>query len=51
MAGPLANAQKNLEIALAMKSEVARLPGIADVRMQQVPRTPDIRAANGPATL
>src|SRR4029079_12089828 len=43
VAGPLANSAKNLEIASAMRWEVARLPGIADVRLQQVPRTPDIR--------
>src|SRR5437879_6211831 len=43
IAGPLANSAKNLEIARAMKAEVARMPGIADVRMQQVPQTPDIR--------
>jgi multidrug efflux pump subunit AcrB len=43
VSGPLANANQNLEIANAMRWEVAKLPGIADVRLQQVPRTPDIR--------
>src|SRR6185436_5007611 len=37
------NSAKNLEIARAIKAEVTKLPGIADVRMQQVPQTPDIR--------
>src|SRR6185503_5403194 len=43
VSGSLANAEQNLKIARAMKSEVSKLPGIADVRMQQVPTTPDIR--------
>ncbi len=43
IAGPMPNVAKNQEIACAIKKEVTSLPGIVDVRLQQVPNTPDIR--------
>jgi multidrug efflux pump subunit AcrB len=43
VSGPVSNAPKNLSIAQAMRWDVAKLPGIADVRMQQVSNAPDIR--------
>jgi multidrug efflux pump subunit AcrB len=43
VAGPLQNQQKNMEIAAAIKKDVSALPGIVDVRMAQVPITPDLR--------
>lgn len=41
--GPKQNARENDAIARRIRQEVASLPGIVDVRMQQVPRTPDLR--------
>ena len=43
VAGPLANNDANAEIARQIRREVLAIPGIVDVRAQQVPRTPDIR--------
>ena len=43
LAGPGKNLEKNLEIAHKIMKEVARIPGAVDVRLQQVPRTPDMR--------
>ena len=41
--GPQATVAKNDVVAREIMREVARLPGVADVRLQQVPRTPDLR--------
>ncbi len=41
--GPYRNVERNQEIARRLQNEVARIPGIVDVRLQQVPRTPDLR--------
>jgi multidrug efflux pump subunit AcrB len=41
--GPAKNAKGNLEVAQAIHNDVRKLAGVVDVRMQQVPRTPDIR--------
>ncbi len=41
--GPWPNSEKDDEIARQIRRQVASLPGIVDVRMQQVPRTPDLR--------
>ncbi len=43
ISGQLSNDNKNDEIARKIQSEVTKLPGVVDVRMQQVPRAPDIR--------
>jgi multidrug efflux pump subunit AcrB len=43
IAGPVANREKNLAVASIIGDEVGKIPGVVDVRMQQVPRTPDIR--------
>jgi multidrug efflux pump subunit AcrB len=43
VAGSLTNLDKNDELANKIRGEVKSLPGVVDVRMQQVPRTPDIR--------
>jgi multidrug efflux pump subunit AcrB len=43
VAGPVASNPKNLAVAELIKKDVASIPGVVDVRMQQVPRTPDIR--------
>jgi multidrug efflux pump subunit AcrB len=43
VSGPIRNAEANQRLAMQMLAEVTRLPGVADVRLQQVPRTPDIR--------
>jgi multidrug efflux pump subunit AcrB len=43
VAGPVANREKNLAVASMIGDEVGKIPGVVDVRMQQVPRTPDIR--------
>jgi multidrug efflux pump subunit AcrB len=40
--GPLPNAQTNLKIATAIREELNRQPGIVDLRLQQVPRTPTL---------
>jgi multidrug efflux pump subunit AcrB len=37
------NVDGNLEVARKIRKEIAALPGIVDVRMQQVPQTPDLR--------
>jgi multidrug efflux pump subunit AcrB len=41
--GAPADAPKNFEMAKRIATEVAGLPGAADVRLQQVPNTPDLR--------
>jgi multidrug efflux pump subunit AcrB len=41
--GTPADEPKNFEIAKRIGSEVASLPGAADVRLEQVPNTPDLR--------
>jgi multidrug efflux pump subunit AcrB len=41
--GPRPNDAADDHVARQILSEVARLPGIVDARMQQVPRTPDLR--------
>ncbi len=41
--GPMANMEKVDQIAQQIDHDVAKLPGVVDVRMQQVPRTPDLR--------
>jgi multidrug efflux pump subunit AcrB len=43
VSGPIQNAEANRKIAAQLSREVARLPGVVDVRLQQVPRTPDLR--------
>jgi multidrug efflux pump subunit AcrB len=43
IAGPDANAEKNIQIANSIAHDVLAIPGVADVRLQQVPKTPDIR--------
>jgi multidrug efflux pump subunit AcrB len=43
IAGPNSTTDANDKIARQLMREVAALPGIADVRMQQVPHTPDVR--------
>jgi len=40
--GPTQNREANLKIAQAMQREMEKIPGIADVRMVQVPNVPDI---------
>ena len=42
IAGPDWNTEKNDEIARAMIREIQGLPGVVDIRMQQVPRQPDM---------
>ncbi len=41
--GPRPNDDQDDQIARQIRNEVASLPGIVDVRLQQVPRTPDLR--------
>jgi multidrug efflux pump subunit AcrB len=41
--GPAANAAKNYQIALGLNKRIAAIPGAADVRISQVPDTPDLR--------
>ena len=41
--GPQANTDKNYKIANQILTDVSKVPGIVDVRMQQVPVTPDLR--------
>ena len=41
--GNAATTAQNDVVAREMMREVAKLPGIVDVRLQQVPRTPDLR--------
>ena len=43
LSGPIQNAPANRELASQIRDQIARLPGVVDVRLQQVPRTPDIR--------
>lgn len=43
VAGPAKNADKDLALARQMMGELAALPGIVDVHLQQVPETPDLR--------
>ena len=45
ISGPIQNANANRALAVQLREEVARLPGVVDVRLQQVPRTPDLRVA------
>jgi multidrug efflux pump subunit AcrB len=40
--GPKRNAKQDDVIAARIRQQVALLPGIVDVRLQQVPRTPDL---------
>jgi CzcA family heavy metal efflux pump len=42
VSGPPATAQKNLEIAQDIERALDRVPGVVDVRMQQVPKTPQL---------
>ena len=41
--GPENNTQKNNQIANQILADVSKIPGIVDVRLQQVPDTPDLR--------
>jgi multidrug efflux pump subunit AcrB len=41
--GPRVNQAKNLEVARALRDEIARIPGAADVHLQQVVETPEMR--------
>ncbi len=41
--GPRRNARENEKIAQQIAHDVNRIPGVVDVRMQQVSQTPDIR--------
>ncbi len=43
IAGPLRNDEANYQLAQKLKLKLANLPGVTDVRMAQVTRTPDIR--------
>ncbi len=43
VSGPLPNTQQNADITQEIRQDVAVLPGIVDARMQQVPKTPDLR--------
>jgi multidrug efflux pump subunit AcrB len=43
VAGPMLNGVKNEQIARAIQREITSVAGVADVRLQQVPHTPDIR--------
>jgi multidrug efflux pump subunit AcrB len=43
VAGPLSNSAQNEEIASRLVSEIQKIPGAADVHLQQVPRAPDLR--------
>ncbi len=43
ISGSIANEKQNDQVARQISSEVAKIPGVVDVRLQQVPRTPDIR--------
>jgi multidrug efflux pump subunit AcrB len=43
VSGPIQNAAENRRVAQQIGRDMAKLPGVADVRLQQVPTTPDIR--------
>jgi multidrug efflux pump subunit AcrB len=43
VAGPLSNSAQNEAIASRLVAELKKIPGAADVRLQQVPRAPDLR--------
>ncbi|HEX8523072.1 MAG TPA: efflux RND transporter permease subunit, partial [Tepidisphaeraceae bacterium] len=43
ISGPNRDEAKNDEIARLIQSDIAKIPGVVDVRLQQVPRTPDLR--------
>ena len=43
ISGPAKNGDQNNEIAKQIAAEVEKIPGAVDVRLQQVPRTPDLR--------
>ena len=43
VAGPPQTTRENLLIATELQHELARIPGVVDVRMQQVPVTPQLR--------
>ena len=43
VAGPLSNSAQNEAIATELVAELKKVPGAADVRLQQVPRAPDLR--------
>ncbi|MGD1276419.1 MAG: efflux RND transporter permease subunit [Tepidisphaeraceae bacterium] len=43
IAGAPGNGAKDLQIARRIETQVAAIPGAADVRLQQVPITPDLR--------
>jgi len=42
LAGPQQNLQQDLQIAHEIEDEMKRIPGVADVRLQQVPKVPDL---------
>ena len=42
IAGPQQNLGQNLQIAHEMEDQIKRIPGAADVRLQQVPKVPDL---------
>ncbi len=42
IAGPRRDIEKDEEIAMAIKNDLASVPGIVDLRLRQVPHTPDI---------
>lgn len=42
ISGPPATRQKNLELAQSIERALEHVPGVVDVRMQQVPRTPQL---------
>jgi len=41
--GPVKNTAQNLTLARRLQAEVATIPGVVDVHLQQVPATPDLR--------
>jgi multidrug efflux pump subunit AcrB len=43
VAGSMANAAKHQQIAAAIANDVRKIPGAADIRMQQVTHNPDLR--------
>ena len=43
VAGPLANVPRNEQVMSKMRKELTAIPGLVDMRMQQVPHTPDLK--------
>jgi len=41
--GPLVNTQENARIIQQIRNAMVALPGVVDARLQQVPKTPDLR--------